>query len=84
MCCETFSFEPIILEYGKLKIAMKIIDEQENENLCKEEQFIFEAVNLGEKKKKRFETVLGSCFRLCILCETKNRFLENYCHGCFV
>ena len=49
MACYTFSVRPIIPESENLKIAMKKIDEEENEDFCEEEYFIFEALNLGEK-----------------------------------
>ena len=42
MACYTFPFRPTILESENLKIAMKKIDEEENEDFCTEQYFNFE------------------------------------------
>ena len=40
---------PIISESKNLKIAMKIIDEEENEDFCKEVYFNFDTLIFAEK-----------------------------------
>ena len=44
----TFSVRLIILESENLKIAMKKIDEEENEDFCKKEYFNFETLTFNE------------------------------------
>ena len=39
MTCYTFSVRPTIPEYRNVKVAMKKIDEEENEDFCEEEYF---------------------------------------------
>ena len=41
---------PTIPESKNVEIAMKNIDEEENEDFCEEEYFNFEELTLGEEK----------------------------------
>ena len=50
MRCYTFSVRPTIPEYRNVKVAMKKIDENENEDFCEEEYFNFEELSFGEEK----------------------------------
>ena len=42
MTCYTFSVRPTIPESRNVKVAMKKIDEEENEDFCEEEYLNFE------------------------------------------
>ena len=48
MACYTFSFRPTIPDSENLKISMKKINEEENEDFCEEEYFNFEDLILGD------------------------------------
>ena len=50
MKCYTFSVRPTIPESKKVKIKMKKIDEEENEDLFEDKYFNFEDLILGEEK----------------------------------
>ena len=50
MTCYTYSVRPTIHESEYLKIAMKKIDEEENEDLCEEEYLNFEELSFDEEK----------------------------------
>ena len=80
MACYIFSVRPTIPESKNPKVAMKKIDEKENEDFCEEEYFNFEDLIFGEEKTfwKNF------CGRWCIFGQTKNRFSENFCKSFFV
>ena len=49
MTCYTFSVRPTIPESKKVKIAMRIFDEEENEDFFEEEYFNFEELSFGEE-----------------------------------
>ena len=80
MTCYTFSVRQTILESRNVKITMKKIDEEDNEDLSEEEYLNFEELSFGEEKTfwKNF------CGRWCIYYQTKNRFSENFCKSFFV
>ena len=50
MACYIFSVRPNIPESENLKIAMKEISEEENEDFCEVEYFNFEDLIFGEEK----------------------------------
>ena len=50
MACYTFSFRPTIPDSENLKISMKKINEEENEDFCEEEYFNFGELSFGEEK----------------------------------
>ena len=50
MTCYTFSVRPTIPESKKVAVAMKKIDEKENEDFCEEEYINFEELSFGEEK----------------------------------
>ena len=50
MTCYTFSVRPNIPESRNVKVTMKKIDEEENEDFCEEEYFNFEELSFGEEK----------------------------------
>ena len=80
MTCYTFSVRPTVPESKNVKIPMKKIDEEENEDFFEEEYFNFEELSFGEEKT--FWKNL--CGRRCIFYQTKNRFSENFCKSFFV
>ena len=49
MTCYTFSVRPTIPESKNVKVAMKKIEE-ENEDFCEEEYFNFEKLSFSEEK----------------------------------
>ena len=56
MTCYTFSVRPTIPEIRNVKVAMKKIDEEENEDFCEEEYFNFEELSFsgGKNILKKF------------------------------
>ena len=74
MTCYTFSVRSTIPESRNVRVAMKEIDEEENEDFCGEEYFNFEELSFSEEKPfwKNF------CGRWCIFYQTKNIFSENF------
>ena len=50
MTCYTFSVRPTIPEYRNVKVAMKKIDEEENEDFCEEEYLNFKELSFDEEK----------------------------------
>ena len=50
MTCYTFSVTPTFLDSENLKIAIKKINEEENEDFYEEEYFNFEELTSGEEK----------------------------------
>ena len=66
--CYTFSVRPTIPESKNVKVAMKKIDEEENEDFYREEYFNFEELSFSEEKTfwKNF------CGRRCIIYQTMN------------
>ena len=50
MTCYTFSVRPTLPESRNVKVAMKKIDKEENEDFCEEEYFNFEELSLVRKK----------------------------------
>ena len=50
MTCYTYSVRATIPESENLKIEMKKIHEEENEDFCEEEYFNFEDLIFGEEK----------------------------------
>ena len=50
MTCYTFSGRPTIPESMNVKVVMKKIDEEENEDICEEEYFNFEDLIFDEEK----------------------------------
>ena len=57
MTCYTFSVTPTFLDSENLKIAMKKINEEENEDFYEEEYFNFEELTSGEEK--HFENIFS-------------------------
>ena len=49
MTCYTFSVRPTFLDSENLKIAMKKLNEEENEDFYEEEYFNFEELTSGEE-----------------------------------
>ena len=80
MKCYTFSVRPTIPESRNLKVAIKKIDEEENEDFCEEGYFNFEELSLSEEKTFR----KSFCGIWCIFYQTKIRFSENFCKSFFV
>ena len=52
MTCYTYSVRPIILESRNLKVKVKKLEEEENEDFCEEEYFNFILRILFSAKKK--------------------------------
>ena len=50
MTCYTFSVRPTIPDSENLKISMKKINEEENEDFFEEEYFNFGELSFGEEK----------------------------------
>ena len=80
MTCYTFSVRQTIPESKNVKIVMKKIDEEENEDFCEEEYLNSEELSFDEEKT--FWKIF--CSRWCIFYQTKNRFSENFCKSFFV
>ena len=54
MTCYTFSVRPTIPESRNVKVAMKILDEEENEDFCEEKYFNFGELSFGEDILEKF------------------------------